>query len=64
MTKKHKKVYRTLNYNDHLLVFVSAVSQWLCFDFCFCFIIRCFCGIASSAVGMKMREITAGSKKA
>ena len=64
MTKKHKKVYRTSNYFEYLLVIVSAVSQWLCFDFCFCFIIRCFCGIASSAVGMKMREITAVTKKA
>ena len=29
MTTKHKKVYRALNYFEHFLVFVSAVSDWV-----------------------------------
>ena len=26
MNKKYKKLYRTLNYSEHFLIFVSAVS--------------------------------------
>ena len=36
MSKKQKKMCRTLNYFEHSLLFISAVTD--CFDFRFCFI--------------------------
>ena len=54
MSKKHKKVYTSLNYIGHLLILASAVTG--CFNFCFCFFII---GITSSAIGLKFCEVTA-----
>ena len=36
MSQKHKKLYRVLNYIDHLLI-VDFYNYWMCFNFCFRF---------------------------
>ena len=36
MSKKHKKVYRVLNYIDHLVFVISTITG--CVLFCFCFV--------------------------
>ena len=35
MSKKHKKVCTTLNYNEHFLILASRTR--ICFHFCCCF---------------------------
>ena len=42
MSEKHKKVFRTLKYFEHFLVFCFC-CQWLCFILCICLIIWCSC---------------------
>ena len=41
MIEKHSKVYRDLNHFEQSSCF-RLYCQWLCFNFCFCFISRCF----------------------
>ena len=62
MREKHKKVSRTLNYFEHFLVFVSAVSVCLSIS-AFALLVGVPIGTASSAVGLKVCAITAGIKK-
>ena len=62
MSKKHKKVYRVLNYIEHLLILISTVTRcvWIStFASLVGFPIR----ITSSAIGLKICVITAGIKK-
>ena len=44
MSKKHKKVYKTLNYIEHLLILAFAgTGCWMCFSFYFCFFNWYYC---------------------
>ena len=62
MSKKHKKICTHLNYIEHFLTLFSTVSVCiLVFTFAPCFVIPL--GVASSAIGLKISAITAGTKK-
>ena len=62
MTKTHKKVYKVLNYIEHLLILISTVNG--CFSISnFDFLVSIPIGITSSAIGLKICVITAGIKK-
>ena len=62
MSEKQKKVYRGLNYFEHFLVFVSAVSDCV-FVSVFASSVGVSAGILSSAVELKICAITVGIKK-
>ena len=62
MTKKHKKVCKILNYIDYLLILVSIITGCVSF-FAFAFLIGIYIRITSSAIGLKICEITAGINK-
>ena len=62
MSKKHKKVCRPLNYFEHSLVFVSAVTRCDSLSVV-ASIVGIPASIASSAVGIKVCAITEGIKK-
>ena len=62
MSEKQKKMCRALNYFKHCLVFVSAGSGCVSIS-AFASLVDVFVGIVNSAVGLKFRVITAGSKK-
>ena len=57
MSKKHKKVYRVLNYIGHLLVLISTVSGCVSIS-AFAFLARMPIGITSSVIGLKICVIT------
>ena len=61
MNEKHK-VWRALNYFEHFLIFIFAVSSCV-FISAFDSLIGVPVGITSSAVGLKIFAITAGIKK-
>ena len=54
-------MFRTLNYFEHFLVFVSALSGCVS-NFVFASLVGIPVGIASSAVGVKICAIMAGIK--
>ena len=62
MSEKHKKVDRVLNYFEHFLAFDSAVSGCISFS-TFASLVGVPVGIVSSAVGIKICPIIAGTKK-
>ena len=62
MSEKHQIVCRVLNYIDHFLVFVPAVSGSVSVS-AFVSLVVVPVGIASSAVGLKICSLTAGIKK-
>ena len=62
MSKKHKKVYRVLNYIDHLLILVSTVPGCVSIS-AFASLVCIPIGITSSAIRLKHFVITAGIKK-
>ena len=62
MSKKHKKVYRVLNYIEHLLILISTVTRCVSIS-SFAFLVGIPIGITSSAIGLKICAITAGIKK-
>ena len=62
MSKKHKKVYRVLNYIEHLLILISTVTRCVYIS-SFAFLVGIPIGITSSAIGLKICAITAGIKK-
>ena len=62
MSKKHKKVYRVLNYIEHLLILISAVNGCV-FISAFASLVGIPIGITSSAIGLQMCVITAGINK-
>ena len=62
MSKKHKKVYRVLNYIEHLLILISAVNGYV-FISAFASLVGIPIGITSSAIGLQMCVITAGINK-
>ena len=62
MSEKYKKAAEYLNYVEHLIILVSAVTG--CFSIsAFTSLICVPVGIISSAVGIKICAITAGIKK-
>ena len=58
----HKKTRRTLNYFEHFLLFVSAVSGSASVS-TFASLVHLPIEIASSALGLKISAITSGAKK-
>ena len=62
MIKKHKKVFRVLNYIDHLLIAILAINGCVSIS-AFGSIVGVPIGIASSTIGLKICVITAGIKK-
>ena len=62
MSEKYKTVFRALNYSEHFLFFVSAVSGCIRI-FAFASLVGGPVGIASFAVGLKICAITVGIKK-
>ena len=56
MSKKHIKVYRTLNYIEQILILASAITGFIWISAFSSF-------IGSSAVGLNIYEIAAGIKK-
>ena len=61
MSKKHKKVYRFLNYIEHLLILIFTVSGCVSIS-AFASIVGISIGITSSAIELKICVITAGIK--
>ena len=60
MSKKYKKVCRIVNYFEHLLILVSAVTG--CDSiFAFASLVGISVGATSSVVGLKICVITAGT---
>ena len=62
MSKKQKKMSRTLNYFEHSLLFISAVTDCVLI-FAFVSLVRIPIGISSSAVLLKICALTAEIKK-
>ena len=62
MSKKHKKVYRVLNYIDHLLIIVSTVTGCVSIS-AFTSLVVIPIGITSPAIRLKICVIAAGIKK-
>ena len=57
MSRKHKKVCTALHYIEHFLI---LVSYWIS---AFAYLLGSPIGITSSAIGLKMCAIPAGTKK-
>ena len=62
MCKKHKKICRLLNYIDHPLIVISAITGRVSI-FAFAFLVDIPMGITSSAIGLKICVITAAIRK-
>ena len=62
MRKKHKKVYRVLNYIEHLLISIFTVSGCV-FISAFASLVGIPIGIRSSAIELKICLITVEIKK-
>ena len=61
MSKKHKKMRKTLNDVEHLLILTSAFAGYVSIS-AFASSVGLLLGNASSAVGLKICTITAGIK--
>ena len=62
MSKKHKKVCTTLNYIEDILILASIITRCISIS-AFASLISVPIGITSSAFGLKICAMTAGSKK-
>ena len=62
MSKKHKKVYRILNYIKHFFILIWTVT-WCISISAFASLVCIPIGFMSSAIGFKICVITAGIKK-
>ena len=62
MSKKYKKVCTTLNYIEHFLILASKITGSVSISD-FATLVGIPIGIKSSAIGLKISEITAGIKK-
>ena len=62
MSKKHKKVSKFLNYIYHLLIVISTIAGCVSI-YAFASLIGSPIGITSSAIGLKICVITAGTIK-
>ena len=61
MSKKHKKICIFLNYIDHLLIVISTITGCVSISV-FASLVDIPIGITGSAIGLKIRAITAGIK--
>ena len=57
MSKKHKKVFRVLNYIEHLLIAISTIAGCVSIS-AFAYLVGIPIGITSSAIGLKIWVIT------
>ena len=57
MSKKHKKVFRVLNYIEHLLIAISTIAGCVSIS-AFASLVGIPIGITSSAIGLKIWVIT------
>ena len=62
MSKKHKKVCKTLNYIERLRILASTITECVSI-FSFASLVGIPIEITSSAIGLKICTITAGIKK-
>ena len=62
MSKKHEKVYTTLNYIEHFLILASAITVCISIS-TFPSLIGIPIGNTSSAIRLKICAITAGIKR-
>ena len=62
MSKKHKNVYRVLNYIEHLLILISTVAGCVSIS-TFTSLVGIPIGITSSAIRLKICVIISGIKK-
>ena len=61
MSRKHKKVFTTLNCIEHFLILASTITGCILFS-AFASLLGISIGITSSAIGLKMCAIAAGIK--
>ena len=61
VSKKHKKVCRVFNYNDHLLTVISTITGCVSIS-AFASLVGIPIGITRPAIGLKIFVITAGIK--
>ena len=59
MSKKHKKVCKTPNYTDHVVILASTIARCISIS-AFASLIGILMGITSSAIKLKFFAITAG----
>ena len=62
MSKKHKKVYRVLNYIEDLLILISTFNGCVSIS-SFASLVGIPIGITNYSIGLKICVITAGIKK-
>ena len=62
MSKKHKKVCKTLNYIKHFLILGSTITGCVSIS-AFSSLVGIPIGITSSAIGLKICALTVGIKK-
>ena len=62
ISRKHKKVCRTLNYIEHFLILAATTIGFISIS-TFASLLGILLGITSSAIGLKICAITAGIKK-
>ena len=62
MSEKYRKTCKYLNYVEHLLILASTVTGCVSIS-AFASLVCVYVGIASSAIGINICEITAGIKK-
>ena len=62
MSKKHKKFWGVLNYTDHLLIVISTITGCVSISG-FTSLSGIPIAITSSAIGLKICAITAGTKR-
>ena len=62
MSKKHKNVCKVLNYIDHSLIVISAITRCISIS-AFASLVGIAMGITSSAIGLKICVMIAGIKK-
>ena len=62
MSKKHKKVCKTLNYIEHFLILASAVTEYISIS-AFACLLGIPIGFTSSKIALKVCAITAGIRQ-
>ena len=62
MNRKHEKVYKTLNHIGHFLILATTITRCISIS-AFASLLGIPIEITSSAIGLKIFSITAGTKK-
>ena len=62
MSRKHRKVWTTLNYIENFLILASTITGCISVS-AFAFLLGISIGITSSAIGLRIFAIAAGIKK-